>query len=111
MAIGALIPFTVMFSAVNREIHAVVVKVCRYPDCFTMTVLASRWESGRGVIRIIRLVIVWQVATDAGIGRVVVVAVVAGVAVVGDGRVGAIQRVIVIVDREFRRLPAVGRMA
>ena len=46
------------------------------------------------------------VTTVAGIRRGVVIAVVASGAVVGDGRVCSVQRIIIVVDRERRRFPA-----
>ena len=44
-------------------------------------------------------------AAVAGVWRVVVIAVVTNSAVVGDGRVGAMQGIVIIMDRERGRLP------
>ncbi len=50
--------------------------------------------------------IISRVATVAGIGRIVVVAVVAGSAVVGNSRVRPVQSIIVVVNRERSGFPA-----
>lgn len=45
-------------------------------------------------------------APCTGIGRVVVIAVVAGCTIVGDRSMGPVQNIIIVVDREGRRIPA-----
>ena len=57
------------------------------------------------MVRIVRLVIIRSVASDTGAGRVVVIPVVAGSTIVGNCSVRALQRIIVIVDRETCRCP------
>ena len=45
-------------------------------------------------------------APCTGIGRIVVIAVVAGRAIVGNGNVRPVQNVIIVVNREGCRIPA-----
>ena len=63
------------------------------------------------VIRVGGLVVVRLVASGTGVRRVVVVAIVAGRAVIGNGRVRAVEWVIIVVDGEFSRHPAIGGVA
>ena len=58
-----------------------------------------------------RCVVVGLVTAYAGIRRVVVVAIVAGRAVIGNGCVRAVEWVIIVVDGEFCRHPAIGGVA
>ena len=64
------------------------------------------------VIRVGGLVVVRLVASGTGVRCVVVVAIVAGRTVVGDGGVSPVQRIIIIVDGEGGRGPSgIGGMA
>ena len=63
------------------------------------------------MVRITGIVIILRMAARTGVGCVIVVAVVAFSAVIGNGRVCAVQRVKIVVVRECRRLPASGGMA
>jgi len=58
------------------------------------------------VVGIGRTIIVVKVTADTGIRRIVVIAVVAGGTVVGDGSVSAIQLIIIIVNLESCGLPS-----
>ena len=69
------------------------------------------WKLPRHVVGVGRLIKIRRVATRAGVGRVVVVAVVAGVAIVGNGAVGPVQRVHGIVVVKSGRFPADGGVA
>ena len=73
-----------------------------------MAILASRRKSGRSVIRVVRLVVFRLVATDAGIWGIIIVSVMAGIAIVGNGSVGTVQGIKTVVV-EGRRYP--GRFA
>ena len=53
-----------------------------------------------GVIRIGGVTVVLGMATEAGIRRIVVVSIMASGTVIGDGRMGAIQGVVIIVIGE-----------
>mgnify|MGYP007060900883 FL=1 len=69
-------------------------------------------ELRSGVVGVSRLGIIRRMATVAGVGRAVVIAVVAGSTVIGNGCMSAVQRIIVAVNRERSRLPTrCGRMA
>ena len=82
VALGTLIPFVFVLAAVNREIHAVVIKIGRHPGGFIVTILASRRETRYRVVGIVGLGIIRLVATIAGIrDRIVVVIDVAGVTI------------------------------
>ena len=109
MAIDALIPFSVVVSAVDREILIVVVPGRWRPGALCMAILTGGRELRRLVVGVIRVVILALVATEAGRGRIVVIAVVAGVAIVCDGGMGPDQLVIVIVNGECGRHPVGGR--
>lgn len=84
MAVGALIPFSLVFAAVNGEKHPVVVKGGRRPGRFTVAAGAVGRELRGFMVGIGGLIIVGHMAAGAGIGRVVVITVVAGRAIVGD---------------------------
>lgn len=105
MAIGTLIPFVFMLAAIDREILPVVVEISRIPRCFAVTILASRRETRRGVFGIGGLVIIADVASCTSVRGVVVIAVVAGIAIIGNGGVRPFQRVIIVVNGERGRLP------
>ena len=52
------------------------------------------------------MIVISEMATNAGIGRSIVVSVVTGDAIVGNGRMGTVQLVYRIVYRESSRLPS-----
>ena len=82
MTVDALIPCVFVRPAVNREIHVIVVKVCRLPGRFIVAILAGGWKSRRCMVRIICLIVFCLVTAVAGIRRIVVIAVdVAGTAI------------------------------
>lgn len=112
MAIGACVPFAVVLSRVDREIEPVVVPVCRDPCRLRMAVGTGCRELGCSMWRVIRLVIIILMASDTGIGRGIVIAVMAHCAIIGNCHMGAGQDVVIVVDRECGRGPVrVGRMA
>ena len=105
MTIHTLRPFHFVFSTINREILRIMVEGGRHPGRLCMARCTIGWEIGRGMVWIVRLVIIRSVASDTGAGRVVVIPVVASGTIVGNRSVRALQRVIVIVDRETCRCP------
>ncbi len=112
MAFDALIPFSVVFTAVDREILIVMIESRRHPTIYTMTSHAIRRKSCRNVVGIIGRVVIAQVTTDASARRVGVIAVVTRSAVVGNGSMRPAQNPIIVVNRESCRIPIrVGRMA
>jgi len=96
----------------NRDMGArydevlVVIEGTWCPTAFAVAGRAIRWEVGSSVIWIGRTVVVIQVASDTGIWRIVVIAVVAGRTIIGDGSVSAIQLIVVVVNIESRGLPS-----
>ena len=92
--------------AAGKRIYGAMVKSRRCPGRFGMAGSAIGRELRCGVVRFGRGDVVGVVATVAGIGRVVVVAVVAGCAIICNSRMRPVERVKSIVDRECRRLPA-----
>lgn len=82
MTVGTLVPFSLMFAAVYREILLIVVKIGGFPGRFRMAIRTSGREASRGVFGVGGLVIIGLVAPDAGRGRrrVVVPVQVAGIA-------------------------------
>ena len=71
-----------------------------------MAVSTGDWELGRCVVGVDRRIVIRLVAPCTSIGRIVVIAVMASRTIVGDGCVRPVQNIIVVVDRESRRIPA-----
>jgi hypothetical protein len=90
----------------RERINSTVVKRRRYPGCFRVARGAICGELRSSVVGGRRVGIIGRMTTVAGIRRGIVVAVVARSAIVGDGRVCPVQRIIIVVDRECRRFPA-----
>ncbi len=112
MAIDTLIPLAVMGPAVDGEILPVVVEGGRRPARLIMATGAIRRELSRLVVGIGRLVVVRIVAPETGIRRIVIITVVAGGAVVGNGGVRSLEDVVVVVVGKGRRHPTrIGGMA
>ena len=112
MAFNALIPFSVVFAAVDRKILIIMVKSCRHPAIYTMAGHTICWKSRCNVVGVIGRVVIAQVAAYASAWCIVVVAVVASRAIIGNGRMCTAQNPIVVVNRESCRIPiGVGGMA
>lgn len=90
MAIRTLIPFAFVFAAIYRKMLAVVVESRRHPGIFPVAIGAIGRKIQGYVVGVVGIVVIVGMATRAGIGGVVVIAVVAGGAFVGDHRVGAV---------------------
>jgi len=75
MTVHTLIPFVVVLPTVDREILLIVIPGRGHPGTGGMTILTGGRELCRGVVRVVRVVIIGLVTTYAGIGCVVVVAV------------------------------------
>ena len=105
VTVGTLIPLTLVGSAVNREILCIVVEGGRRPGRLTVTTGAIGRKLCRNMVRIGRVVIVIGVTTRTGIGRIVVVAVMARCAIIGNPCMGSVQRVVAVVIGEGCRLP------
>ena len=90
----------------GKWIDGAVIKRGRHPCGLGMAILTGGGQLVGRVIRIGRAVIISLVTTYAGVRCIVVIAVVAGSAIVGNSRVCPIQWVVIIVDRESSRLPA-----
>ena len=86
-------------------IEGVVVKRRWCPAFLCMATRTVGREIGCCVVRIGRCIVIIQVAAGTGIRRIVVIAIVAGRTVVGDGSVSAIQLIIIIVNLESCGLP------
>lgn len=84
VAFGALIPLVFVFPAVNREVHIVVIKSGGFPSRFIMAHQAVRGKLSRLVIGVGGGIKVLCMAAHTGIGRVIIVPVVAGNAVIGN---------------------------
>ena len=81
MAIQTFIPFAFMCSTINREVLTIVIKGSRCPRSIIMARSAVGRKLSSGVIWIIRTIVVTLVTTYAGIGRIRVVSIVAGIAI------------------------------
>ena len=109
MAVRTLIPFTLVRSAIDREILTVMVKISRCPGSLAVTARAGSRKSGCCVVRIRCPVIIRLMAAHTGIGCIVVITVVTGRAVIGNGRVRAIERIVIVMAGKSRRRPADSR--
>lgn len=105
VAIGAGCPLPVVFPAVNGEILGIVLEIGGRPSRFGVATRAIGRDFLRGVVGIGRLVVVGVVAAVAGIGGIVVVAIMALGTVVGNGRVCPIECIKIIVYWECGRFP------
>ena len=112
MAFNALDPFTLMLATVNWEILVIVIPSGRHPGCLGVAILTSRRELCRRVIGVVSVVVIVCVATKAGVGSIVVIAVVAKHTVVLNGSMRPVQRPVTVVNRECGRGPVgVGSVA
>ena len=104
MAIRTLIPGLMVCAAVNREILAIVVKRRWRPGILAVTDRAISREARRNVVRAVaRGAVIGRMTAVTGIGCIRVVAVVAGIAVVGNGRMRAHDRINrVVVEGRWR---------
>ena len=89
MAFDALTPLIFVFPGINWEILLVMVEGRRIPSCSCMAVLAACWKTGSCVIRVGGRIVFRGMATKAGAWGIVVIAVVAGGAIIGNCRVCA----------------------
>ena len=94
----------------GERINCTVVKRGRRPGAFTMAAFAIRGELSSGMVGVSRRIVIAQVATDAGVWGIGIVAVVAGVTVVGNRNMRPVERIKCIVI-ERRRRPVAFRMA
>jgi hypothetical protein len=108
VTICARSPFTLVFSAVNWEVQAIMVKGCRCPVVFIVTGRAVSWEVGCYVIGIGGSLVFAIVAAITSIRRVIVIAIMALSTIIGNGSMGTIQWIIIIVNCKGRRSPTWG---
>ncbi len=95
-----------------KRIDRVVVEGRRRPGSLAMAIGATGRELRCRVVRVGRSSVVRRVASVAGIGCIVVIAVVASRTVTGNGGVRTLQYVVIVVHRERSRFPTrVGGMA
>ena len=88
------------------------IKGRRRPGSFAVASGAIGRELRSRVVRTSRSRIIGRMAAVAGIRCVVVVAVVAGSTIIGNARMRAVQRIVIVVNGECSRFPArVGGMA
>ena len=107
MAINTSIPFTVMRTTINGEIHAVMVESSRRPRILRMASLAVGRETGTLVIRIVGPVVIPAMTSKAGIGRIAVIPPdMAGYTSIRNRSVRTHQRVKIIVIKT-RRYPRI----
>ena len=87
------------------EVGEVVIEVGRGPGCLIMTDGTVRRVALQFMIRIRRSVVIVEMATDTGVGCVVVISVVAEDALHGDVDMRSFEDIVVIVDREVSGVP------
>lgn len=76
-----------------QGVKSIVVKRSRRPGCFAVATGTIRGELSGCVIRVGRGRVVTVVAAVTGVGRIGIIPVVAGIAIIGNGCVRAIQRI------------------
>lgn len=104
-------PLVLMFSAVDRKVHSVMIKSRRRPCVFRMAIGAGSRELSRLMIRILSLIVVGLVTAYAGIGCIVIISVMALGAVVFYGKMCSTQDVKLIMNIKRCRHPIrCGRM-
>lgn len=112
MTVRAQIPFALMFSTINWEVHAIMIKSCWRPSRLGVTIFASRWETSRRVVRVVRTVIIIFMAAKTSVRCIVIIAIVASRTVILDNSMSPIQLVVIIMNWEGRWHPVwVSRMA
>ena len=89
----------------SEWVDCIMVKSRRRPGRFRMASRAIGRELIGGVVGVCGLVELRRMATNAGVWRIVVIAVVAGGAIVCDGGVRAIQSIKIIMDSKGGRRP------
>ena len=85
MAFYTFTPFVFMLSTVNPEILLVMVKGRWRPGVHIMTVIASCRVACCCVVRAVGRIVIARMTTEASVGCVVVITIVAGSAVVRNG--------------------------
>lgn len=108
MAFHTLIPLVFVIAAVYSKILLVVVERRGLPGGFRMTILAGIWEARAGMVWVGSGIVIRRVTAETGVGRVVVIAVMAGSAVIGYGCMCAVECVIVVVNGECSWRPVRG---
>ena len=111
VTIGALIPFTLMISAVDREVLGIVIEIGGCPGCFIVATGAIGRKLCRNVVRVGGIVVIIGMAARTGIRGIVVVPVVTRCTVIRNACMRSIQRVVAVVIGEGCRLPGCVRMA
>lgn len=106
VAIHTFVPFPLVFSAVNGEIHTIVIEAGRGPCRFCVAALTIVRELRGGVVGVHRLVIIICVAAKTSIRRIVVIPVVAGRAIIRNGCMLSVKGVVIIVDAKGCRIPS-----
>ena len=74
-----------------------------------MTSLTISWVSGIRMVRVGGCIVIGSVAAVAGVGCIVVIAIVAHCTAVGNGSVCPVECIIIIVNREGGRFPVRSR--
>ena len=89
----------------QRKVGRIVIEGRRLPAVFRMTGHTIGGKLRGNVVRITRLVIILLVTANTGIGRIDVIAIVAGRTIIGNHRVRTVQRIEIIVIVKARRHP------
>lgn len=91
MAVGTLIPFAFVFTAINGEMHAIVVESCGFPGCFAMATGAVCRELCRFMVGIGGLIIIVDMTAGTGIRSVIIITLVTGGTGIGNAGVGSFE--------------------
>lgn len=90
VAVCTCVPLAVVGAGVNREILSVVVEIRWYPSCFRVASRAVCREACLLVVWIGSAVVIGCMASKTGVGRIVIVSVVAGCTIVLNAGMSAI---------------------
>lgn len=99
-------PFISMFPAVYRKILSIVIEGGRHPGVLAVAGFAIGRKLRGLMIRVVRLVVIIQVAAHTGVGRVVVISVVTGGTIILNVPVSTQQRIEPVMVGQCGRLPS-----
>ena len=105
MAFCTLVPGPGMPSTIDREVLSVVIKCRRLPGILRMTTFTIGRELGRTVIRVCGIIIIHHVSSRTGVRCIGIIPVMTGGTIIGNGSMGPVQCIILIVVVECGRIP------
>jgi len=105
VTITALVPFTVMFAAINRKVLPVMIKCRRFPGGLCMTAFTISRKLCALVGRISCLIVIIGMTTITSVRCGVVISVMTGSTIICDCSMSARKDIIIVVDCKCCRRP------